>query len=229
MADGFARNAVRISDGVQDNEVDVINKRLLVSSSIKDTNGNEALVNNDGQLKTTLYDEGGIPISVDDSTETLQVIEYEHHEIHSGSHYNYCDYSLNESSGNTIELVITQPDTAKWAHVTFEFYASEGATIELYEGTSGVTGGTTITPRNNNRNSINTSVLTIIKDPAAITTDGTRAAGFLAGGGRTAGFSSRDKENVLKQNTSYLIRITSLAVSNDISWCGEWYEHTDKN
>jgi hypothetical protein len=170
-----------------------------------------------------------VPVKVEGSTQDLQIIEQDHAEIHSGDHYNYCEYSLGEGSGATIELVVTTPNTTKWAHTTFEFYASEGATIELFEGTSGITGGTSITPRNNNRNSINTSALTIIKDPTTITSDGTRAAGFLAGGGRTAGFTTRGKENVLKQNEIYLIRITSLAVSNDISWCGEWYEHTDKN
>jgi len=177
----------------------------------------------------TIFDEGGIPASVDNSTETLQTITYEHHEIHSGSHFNYCDYSLNESSGAIIEFIMTVSNTTTWTHLVFDAYASEGATIELYEGTTGVTGGTVITPRNNNRNSSTVSTITLVKDPAAITSDGVRAAGFLAGGGRTAGFASRDNEYVLMQNTSYLVRITSLAVSNDISWCAEWYEHADKN
>lgn len=186
--------------------------------------------NSNSQLNVSLYDVDGVgPAALDDSTNSIQTIEYEHHEIHSGSHYNYCDYSLNESSGAIIEFVMTTPNTTKWVHLAFEVSSSEGATIELYEGTTGVTGGTTITPRNNNRNSANTSDVTLVKDPSAITSDGIRASGYLAGGGRTAGFAERDREFVLKQNTAYLVRITSLAVSNDISWCAEWYEHTDKN
>jgi hypothetical protein len=167
-------------------------------------------------------------INIDESTRALEVITYEHHEIHSGSHYNYCDYSLNESVDVIIEFVMTTPDTTKWVHLAFGIYSSEGATVELYEGPSGVVGGSTIIPRNNNRNSSNLSDVTIVKDPTSITSDGIRAAGFLAGGGRTAGFASRENENVLKQNESYLVRITSLANSNDISWCAEWYEHIDK-
>lgn len=186
--------------------------------------------NSNTQLNTSLYDAAGIgPAEIDNATNTLQIIEYEHHEIHSGSHFNYCDYSLNEGSGNTIEFVMTTPNTSKWIHLILESYSSEGATIELYEGASGISGGTTITPRNNNRNSSNTSDVTFIKDPTTITSDGTRASGFLAGGGRTAGFVKRGNEFVLKQNETYLVRITSLAVSNDISWCAEWYEHTNKN
>jgi len=165
---------------------------------------------------------------IDAATNTLQTITYEHHEIHSGSHFNHCDFSLNESSGATIEFAMTTSNTTKWIHLLFELYASEGASLELYEGSSAVVGGTAITPRNNNRNSANVSSVTLIKDPASIT-DGTRAAGFLAGGGKTAGATTRGKEYVLAQNTTYLVRITSLAVSNDISWCAEWYEHTNKN
>jgi hypothetical protein len=36
---GFARNAVRISDGVEDNEADVIDNRLQVGASIVDESG----------------------------------------------------------------------------------------------------------------------------------------------------------------------------------------------
>jgi len=165
---------------------------------------------------------------IDSSTNSLQVMQYEHHEIHAKSHFNYCDYELNKASGYIINFVMTAPDTLQEPHLTFELYASEGATLELYEGTVH-SGGTAITPRNNNRRTpLGVSSITLVRDPT-ITSDGTRAAGFLAGGGKTAGFTTRDKENILGQATSYLVRITSLAVSNDISWCAEWYEHTPKN
>jgi hypothetical protein len=170
-----------------------------------------------------------VPVKLDASTQDIQAIEHEHAEIHGGDHYNYCDYSLGVALNATIEFVLTTPNTTKWLHLVFDVFSSTGARIELYEGTSGVSGGTTITPRNNNRNSSNTSGVTLVKDPASITSDGTRAAGFLAGANRSGGFVQREKEYVLKQNEIYLLRITSLAASNNISWCAEWYEHTDKN
>jgi len=166
--------------------------------------------------------------SVDNSTNSTNSILYEHHEIHSGSHFNYCDYALNQAVSVEIEFVLVTPNSDKWTHFTFEVTASEGATIELYEGSSGITGGASITPRNNNRNSSKASTVTITKDPTSITSDGIKAAGFIAGGTRTSGLVGRDKENILKANETYLVRITSLANSNDISWCAEWYEHTDK-
>jgi hypothetical protein len=194
---------------------------------LRDDDGDE--VNSENPLPVTLFDEGGISASVDDSTETLQTIEYEHHEIHSGSHFNYCDYQTGVALNGTIEFVMTVPDTTEWPHLAFLVYSSTGALLELYEGTTGVSGGTSITPRNNNRNSSHASTVTLVKDPASITSDGTRASGYVAGAGRTAGFAERNRELVLKRNTAYLVRITSTASSNTISWCAEWYEHIDKN
>jgi hypothetical protein len=171
-----------------------------------------------------------VPVKLESSTQDLQTIEQEHAEIHSGDHYNYCDYSAaGLGSGATVEILMTTGDTDKLPHLVFEAYSVTGATLELFEGVSGVVGGTVITPRNNNRVSTNTSNVTMIKDPSSIASDGTRAAGFLVGAGRNAGFASRSKENILKKNTTYMIRVTSLASSNRISWCADWYEHTDKN
>jgi len=184
--------------------------------------------NSNSQLKTTVYDEAGNPAEVDDSTHTLQTIEYEHHELHYGSHFFICDYDSSIQSSETIEFVITTSNTTKWAHMVLDFASILGASLEIYEGSTNVVGGTTVTPINNNRNSTNTSSLTVIKDPTSIT-DGTRIAGYLAGANRESGFNSRDREIILKQNTIYLFRFTSLSNSNAISFCGEWYEHTNKN
>ena len=175
-----------------------------------------------------LNDSDGIPAGVDDSTETLQVIDYEHHEIHSGSHFFICDYEESLASSDTIEFVITTPDTTKWAHMSLDFASTLGAKLDVYEGSSNVVGGTTATPINNNRNSDTISVLTIVRDPASIT-DGTKIAGYLAGANRVSGNVDRNREIMLKQNTIYLFRFTSLANSNSISFCGEWYEHQNKN
>lgn len=183
--------------------------------------------NSNSQLNVTPFASTGTEYKIDEQTGSFTTVTYEHHEIHSGSHYFICDYSLNEGSGNTIEFVVTTDNSTKWMHSTLDFSASEGATLEVYKDPTGITGGSTITPINNNGNSLNTSLATVVKDPTSITSDGTRAAGFIAGGGRTAGFNQRSREIVLEQDTVYLFRFTSLAVSNDIGWCFEWYEHTN--
>ena len=185
----------------------------------------------EGALATNseLVNANGNPIGIDEATRSMQVIEYEHHEIHSGSHYNVCDYSAAAlASGAVIEFLFTTPDTAEWSHLTFTIFSATGATIELYSGATGITNGTAITAFNNNGNSTNTSNVVILKDPSGIASDGVRVAGFLAGAGREAGFSTRSKENVLTQGSTALVRITSTAAQNRISWCAEWYEHTNK-
>jgi len=168
-------------------------------------------------------------VQMDAVTNALISIAQEHHEIHEGAHYFYADYALSQSSGSTREFVLTTPNNTKWIHLVWSVYAGDGATVELYKDASGITGGTSITPVNNNGNSANTSGVTLVKDPTSITSDGNRAAGYLAGAGRVAGDTKRTNEIMLEQNTIYLVRITSLANSNDISWDAEWYEHTDKN
>ena len=168
-------------------------------------------------------------VRIDRSTNSLQTVMYEHHEIHSGSHYNYCDYALGQGSGTTIEFVMTTPNTTEAPHLTFSASGTDGITVELFEGTTGIVGGTAITPRNNNRNSGNTSNITLVKDPSSIASDGVRASGFVGGGTRVAGNVARSNEIILGQNLIYLVRLTSLANSNDIGWCAEWYEHTPKH
>jgi len=175
-----------------------------------------------------LTDKDGRIASLDRATWAQNIISYEHHEIHAGSHFNICDYDVGLGSGVEIEFIVTTPDTTKLAHLTFSIFSSTGARVDIYEGASGITGGNAVIPRNNNRSSTNTSVMTVVKDPSAITSDGTFAAGYLAGAGRTAGFANRENEYVLKQNETYLLRITTTASSNNVSWCFEWYEHTDK-
>ena len=166
---------------------------------------------------------------IDVATNTAVNIEQEHHEIHEGDHYNYCDYDTTVTGTDVINFVMTTSDTPKWVHLTFNVYSATGATIELYEAPTTIAGGSTITPRNNNRNSTKVSTVTIIKDPSSIGGDGTRTAGYLAGTKKSGGAAERSKEFILQQNTAYLVRITSLAASNLISWCIDWYEHINKS
>lgn len=177
--------------------------------------------------RSILFNSLGHEFGQDISTGSFQIISYEHKEIHNGSHFNYCDFVLGAAVDSVIEFILQTPDTTSWVHFSFVVNSSAGITVELFEGASGITGGTSISPRNNNRNSTNTADITIIKDPSGITSDGTRAAGYVSGANKSTGFIKRENEHVLKQNETYLTRITSLDNGNDIGWCAEWYEHVD--
>lgn len=179
--------------------------------------------------RNAISDLYGRVAAIDPMSWHLATITTEHHEIHEGNHYNYADYSLGVASGGTVEFVVNVPDVdGILPHLGFGIYSSTGAKLELFVGATGVVGGDVVTPRNNFPGSGKSSILNVIKDPTSIASDGVRTSGFLAGAGRNAGFASREKEVILSPNINYLLRITSTAASNNISWDFEWYEIANK-
>lgn len=169
---------------------------------------------------------------VDAITEALEVIDYEHHEIHSGSHYYICNFEVLDDAAS-IDLAITTPNTTKWTHMTFDISGTSQTEFRIYE-TATVTGGTAGTPLNNNRNSANISVVTVVKNPTVtvlgnlIFAQSSGLAAATPNKAENSGVVSRNREIILKQNTTYIFRITSRQDDNIISYCGEWYEHTNK-
>lgn len=188
-------------------------------------------------------------VSLDLSTRTLQFIDYDHHEIHAGSHYTVtygvADIGAATTPNDAITLTFTTPDTTKWAHMVVLFNAVGGALCRIREGGSGGGSATgTITCKNNNRNSSNTSgILDIQGTPTAgqmsydagldtggillvdeyisgASTNQNKSGGSAEGGGRN--------EWILKQNTRYQISIFSTATVA-ASIVLHWYEHTDKD
>lgn len=176
-----------------------------------------------GSTSLIITDEGNVPAEVDNSTHSIQTIEYEHHEIHSGSHFEVSDFT---SSGTT--FVLTTQDSTKWAHFLFEFSGTADTAVYLYEGTTSASGGTSITPVNNNRNSTVTSMMTVVQDPTAGGATGAaiEIVAYSVGTNKLSGASSRNKELILKQNTHYSLVMASAGV---ISYELEWYEHTAKD
>ena len=97
---------------------------------------------------------------LDNSTHAAEVIEYEHHEIHSGSHYFVKGYTTLANAA-VLDFCVETPDTTKWAHLLFKIQATGELEALVYEGTDADADGSLVTPINNNRNSSNTSALTI--------------------------------------------------------------------
>ena len=170
-------------------------------------------------------------LGVDTSTRARTTIEYEHHEVHSGSHYFYTDKNEVDSAATQV-FMWTTPDTTKWIHMTFTATGSAITQVDLYEAGDRV-GDTAQTARNNDRNSLNTSGLVIHKGvTGAGSTDGTLIwtlkSGSASGNSRAASVHERGAEIILKQNTKYLLRFTSGTNSNLTNLQMEWYEHTNK-
>lgn len=167
------------------------------------------------------------PLRLDKATNTLQVIDYAHHEIHAGSHFLYTD-SAELASGATQDYLITTPNTAKWAHMVFILEGSAITTFQLYEG-SDKTGTTLQGVGNSNRNSATVAGVTIHKGTSGGTTDGTLIHQYKGGAAsaqsRAPTDTRNDEEIILKQNTKYILRITSGTNANLTNVNLSWYEH----
>jgi len=185
--------------------------------------------------KLYLYDSGtGNEIGIDNSTGSIQTIEYEHHEIHSGSHYFVSGY-VDLANSHVLQFTWQMPDTTKWIHWNWNIYTESETLWQVYEGGS-ITNAlaNAITPLNNNRNSSNTSATTMRYEDHANTaaadtdvTPTTLIESGISGAGKDSGFAERTSELVLKQNELYVLRATANAAGY-VNFTMEWYEHTDK-
>ena len=170
---------------------------------------------------------------IDASTESLSVVDYEHHEIHGGSHFYVCGF-LSGDDGDTNSFAMTTPNSTKEAHLTFTVGGTSQTEFYMYEAAT-YSNGTPVVALNNNRNSSKTSDVTVVSAPD-ITTAGSLIysssagyAGTTPAAASAVGVVARDREIVLKTNTVYLINLVSRDDGNVISYCSEWYEHTPKN
>ncbi len=101
-----------------------------------------------GEYESDLFDY----IKIDKTTNTLQTIEYPHHEIHSGNHY-YLEGYITLGVGGNLFVKLVTPNTAKWGHFVWELHSSGILTTTLEEdATGGMAGGLRPTIHANNRN-----------------------------------------------------------------------------
>ena len=184
----------------------------------------------DAHYQRVKLDVGGdgvsVPLSVDAVTNAINVIDYPHHEIHGGSHYYIEGFATLDLNDNLYVKLVT-PDTTKWGHFLWSIESSGILTTYLYEAVSGgMTGGAGVTPLNNNRNSINTSGLTITSGVTVATDLGTTVSQAKWGSRSAGGGQDREDEIILKQNTIYLRAFTSGVNANIVNFKANWYEHT---
>jgi hypothetical protein len=181
---------------------------------------------------SVLYGLNGIkvsPIEIDPTTHSLISVDYSHHEVHAGEHFFYTDKNTLNTAG-TIVYLVTTPNTTKWTHFTFVITGNAITTVDIYEN-SDRTGTTAQTVLNNNRNSAIAATTVLHKAVSSGTTDGvliwTRQSGSSSQQSRTGMEATHSAEKILKQNTKYLIRITSGSDSNLTNIQLDWYEHTN--
>ena len=190
-------------------------------------------------------------LRADLSTHSLQIIDYEHHEVHAGSafHVSYSVTTAN-SDDDVTGIMFTTPDSTKWLHMIATFSCGSAAEAIILEAPTlaDAGDGSDKVVLNRNRNSTTTSLVQSLEDTptvGSVTTmnetewtavgvsGGTELSHeYLAGGTgpRAAGGISRGtQEWILKQNTTYVFYLQNTGASaNPHSISLDWYEHTDK-
>jgi len=171
-------------------------------------------------------------VRIDSSTNTLQTIDYAHHEIHAGNHYKAGFLNTNLVTDATVQLLFVTPDTTKWAHWTLTSQSTGAVKVEIYEGASVSANGTAVTRWNRNRNSTNTSTTLVYHTPT-VTTNGTKmVTRYLGSEGfkqELSGEHRGDSEFILMQDTKYLVVLTAISDGIVGAIGGDWYEHADKH
>jgi len=182
------------------------------------------------------------PLRIDRTTHTLQVIDYAHHEIHSGSNF-YVVYSVAslgamETPDDMITLDFTTGVNPPFPHLVFSCNGSAEWRLRFIEaGTGGMADPTgQLTVLNHRRDSSKTS--TVVGSAAGnVNYDSTLATGgvtlwdqYLEGsGGPKAGGTSSSVRNelILKRNTRYQLSLYVTDASPATLYM-DWYEHTDR-
>ena len=174
-------------------------------------------------------------IRLDESTRTLQTIEYEHHEIHGGSTYlMYRSDTL--ATNDVIQLYWSTPGTTEEQHVVWEFYGAGAITVELLEGVTYSSGGTAFTPVNHNRRGTpGTSNCTCKVGSNGVLSDAISYSGGtvlyseeIGSGKSSPGDGGHAVEFIFEQSTEYLLEMTAVGNNIRCNMQAHWYEHTPK-
>lgn len=177
-----------------------------------------------GQLDSGAFDYA----TIDDVTHGAIAISHEHHEIHEGKTFRFYD-AITLNSAATQDYLITTPNTTLWSHFTFSIEGVAITSYVLYEGADRA-GTAAQTPWNANRNSAATPTTAVHKGTSGGTTDGSALVSYASGSAsnQSKGAANSDHQNeiILKQNTKYLLRVTSGTAGNLVNVAFNWYEHT---
>ncbi len=166
---------------------------------------------------------GLVKAANDINTQAAVGIDLPHNRIHDSLTY-VLAYPVTIPVANDVEVRFATPDTTKWAHMIWSFTNDAAYSVTVFEGTTTThEAGNVLTPMNANRNSAETSGLTICHTPGA-GADGSIIWSFAGGANKTVTTATNREEFMLKRNTAYLVRLSGA--QNDLAHILlDWYEH----
>lgn len=176
-------------------------------------------------------DESYQALRIDEATNSLYTVDHLHHEVHEGNYYR-SGMNFTLANGNVATFGFTTPNTTTWAHMTWNLSTTADGTFTLLENVTSFSGGASVTPLNQNRNSSNKSKMTCIRGMTGsnlITPTGGTTILNAALATAKGSILSRDtgEEFIMKQNSKYLFRYTNGTSSNVIQLVLTWYEHVN--
>ena len=181
-----------------------------------------------------------VALRADQSTRSLQTIEYEHHEIHDGSAFHnhmWADVSAND----VLDIRLVTPDTDKHLHIGYQFDAEGEFHVTFLKNIAIVNTGTALSSINHDHNSGKTSgmvafdYVTNVSVAAANTDTNTSVASVafkmvLGSGKQIGGDTDHSAEQILKRDEGYCIRFENQSPATKyVNWSFHWYEHTPKD
>lgn len=191
-------------------------------------------------------------VRIDGSTNSLQTVDYDHHEIHAGSAF-HAEYSVTtgNSDDDVTGILFKTPATLKYAHMVISVSCSDPAEAIVNEAPTlaDAGDGSDLAVYNRNRNSSTTSTLQSLEDTPTVgsltsmneaewtaigVSSGTELEHqYLAGGSgpkAIGGVSRGTQEWVLKADTIYAIYLQNTGANANTHHISlDWYEHTDKH
>ncbi len=157
-------------------------------------------------------------VAIDVTVKALNLIDVVHYKVHQGDFYSVSDYDSDVDILSPKYWHIKTPDTSVRFHVSIKVSGSLAGLVDFFENPTLSNDGTSLTPNNNNRNSVKTSSLSFYYDPT-VSNDGTNQPASKIGGGVRTG-----SEFILKQNMSYIVKFTPAADNTAVSFTCEFYE-----
>jgi len=175
-------------------------------------------------LKVAITDQTGKQWEMDNLTYAGIVIDGAHHELHEGNMFEISG-AATLASGAILNILIDLTNNTVPAHIIFSFRSTGEMNVQLFEDVVVSANGVAISAINRNRLSANISQLKAYTAPTITNTGSLLTTAHFGNGNNIGGESRANNEWILAHGKKYLIRITSEAAGNDISYMHEYYEH----
>jgi hypothetical protein len=156
------------------------------------------------------------------SNNALAVIETDHQLIHDGKSFVVSGQEILASSATRI-ISFLSPNSDLRSHIAVSVRSTGEANFKIYENST-ITGGSSITPINRNRNSSVLSESVLKLNPVINVQGNLLFEDHFGAGINRSGESRTQSEFILNKNTLYTIVTTSETASNEVTVVINWYE-----